>query len=84
MAQVIREADQDVFDLLDPEYVEQHVQNDVYIIFACVAPDNRKDDTWISDDGKPSYLISLPYKKVKRMNKEKVRKLMLEKARERI
>lgn len=84
MAQVTREADQDVFDLLDSQYVEEHVQDDVYIIFACVAPDNRKDDTWVSDDGKPSYLITLPYSKVKGMQREEVRDLMLSKAKERL
>ncbi len=84
MAKVFREADEEVFDLLDPDFIEQHIQADVNLIFACVAPDDREDDMWISEDGKPSYLIVLPFEQVRVMKKERVRDLMLLKAQERL
>ena len=84
MCKVIREADQDVFDLLDSEYVEQQIPEDVVIFFACVEPNNREEDTWENDEGTMSYLIVLPYEQVKGRKKEEVRELMLSKAQERL
>ena len=84
MSQVIREADKDVFELLDSEYVEQQIQDDVVIFFTCFEPNNREDDTWLDDEGKLSLLITLPYEEVKGNEKEQVRELMLSKAIERL
>ncbi len=85
MEKVNLAVDQDVYDLLDTEYVEQNLADaDVYITFSCVKSENWKDDTWIGEDGTISYVIKLPYTKVKRMKKENIRKLMLTKALERL
>lgn len=84
MANVIRIADQDVFELLDSEYVEQQIPQDVVIFFACVAPNDRQDDTWVNDEGKLSLLVTLLYEQVKGQKKSKVRKLMLAKVQERL
>lgn len=85
MAKVNLAVDQDVYDLLDTEFVEENLSGaDAYITFSCVKSENWQDDNWIGEDGKPSYVIKLPYAKVKRMKKENVRKLMLAKALERL
>lgn len=84
MTQIIREADEDVFDLLDTEYVAEQIQTDACIFFACVKSNDREDDTWINDEGKLSLLIALPYEQVKGKPKEAVRELMLEKAQARL
>jgi len=85
MAQVTFAADDEVFDLLDIKPIEQKFGHlNVNIIFTCVKTDDWSDDSWISDEGIPSHIIKLPYEKVKYMNKEQVRALMLEKALERL
>lgn len=85
MAKVNIAVDQDVYDLLDTEFVEQNLSDaDVFITFSCVKSDDWQDDTWIAEDGTQSYVIKLPYTKVKRMKKENIRKLMLTKAQEKL
>lgn len=84
MSKVNLIADQDVSALLDADFVQEQIQADVYITFACVEPNDRADDEWVGEDGKQSFLISLPYQKVKKMTKDKVKELMLTKAKERL
>jgi hypothetical protein len=85
MAQVTFAADDEVFDLLDIKPIEQKFGHlNVNIIFSCVNTDDWSDDSWITDEGIPSHIIKLPFDKVKSMNKEQVRELMLQKAQERL
>ncbi len=82
MSKVIREADDEVFDLLDVDYIEQQIQDDVVLFFACFEPNDREDDVWVSETGKLSYVITLPFDQVKGKTKEQVRELMLDRAQE--
>lgn len=85
MAQVTFASEEDVYHLLDPDYIEQQFSHtNVNFIFSCVNSDDWLDDSWISEEGVPSHIIKLPYDKVKSMNKEQVRELMLAKAQERL
>ena len=85
MAKVTFAADEAVYNLLDPDCIEQQLSHiNVNFIFSCVNSDNWTDDNWIGADGTPYHIIKLPYDVVKLMNKEKVRALMLEKAQERL
>ncbi len=85
MANVTLAANKEVCDLLDYEYVEHQLGDlKVNILFSCVNTDDWSDESWINAEGIPSHIIKLPYNKVINMNKEQVRKLMLEKAQERL
>ena len=83
MARVNSIVDHDVADLVDDDYVQQRIQADVYITFACVAPNNRKDDQWVKN-GKTYLVIQLSYEQVKASTRAEVRQLMLDKALERL
>ena len=85
MAKITLAANEDVYDLLDYEYIQQFLgELKVNIVFSCVNTDDWVDDSWISEEGIPSHIIKLPYDKVKTMMKEDVRELMLKKAQERL
>ena len=85
MAKVTVAANEEIYDLIDYEYVEDRLGNlNVNILFSCVTTNKWADDSWIEKDGTPYHIIKLPYDVVKSMNKEQVRALMLEKALERL
>jgi hypothetical protein len=84
MANVNCMVDRDVFHLIDTNYVEQHLDADVNITFACEAPDDREDDYWVDEDGKTYIMIKLPYEEVKTKTAEEVREMMLKMALERV
>ena len=85
MAQVTFASDEDVYHLLDPDYIEQQFSDiNVNFIFSCVDSDDWTDDEWIGTNDTPYYIIKLSYDVVKSMNKEQVRALMLAKALERL
>ena len=78
-------AEDDVFDLLDRHYVAERLGDvKVNILFSCVNADNWREDSWVEDDGTPSFIIKLPYEQIKTMDPEAVRELMLQKALERL
>ena len=76
--------DQDVAELVDDAYIESQITADVHLVFACVEPNDEPEITDTTPDGKPVYLITLPYEQVKGKQKAEVRKLMLQKANERL
>lgn len=85
MVNITLAAEEDVFDLLDVNYVEQNLPNlESKILFSCVDSDSWQDDSWVHTDGTQFHIIKLPYLEVKAMPKEKVRELMLQKAWERL
>ena len=85
MAKVTIAADEEVWKLLDYEYIQDYLGDlNVNILFSCVNTKKWADDSWIEKDGSQYYIIKLPYDLVKTMNKEQVRALMLEKAQERL
>jgi hypothetical protein len=85
MAKVTIAANEEVWELLDYEYIQDYLGDlNVNILFSCVNTNKWKDDSWIEKDGTPYHIIKLPYDVVKSMNKEQVRALMLEKALERL
>ena len=85
MAKVTVAANEEVYDLLDYEYIKNYLGDlNVNILFSCVNTKKWADDSWVEKDGSQYYIIKLPYDVVKTMNKEQVRALMLEKAQERL
>ena len=85
MAKVTLAANEDIWDLLDDEYIQDYLGDlNVNILFSCVNTNKWSDDSWVEKDGTPYHIIKLPYELVKTMNKEQVRALMLEKALERL
>lgn len=85
MAKVTIAANEEVWELLDYEYIQDYLGDlNVNILFSCVNTKKWADDSWIEKDGSQYYIIKLPYDVVKSMNKEQVRALMLEKALERL
>lgn len=79
MAKVTLAADEEVYDLLDHQYIKNYLGDlNVNILFSCVNTNKWTDDSWIEKDGTPYHIIKLPYDVVKTMNKEQVRELMLE------
>ena len=85
MAKVTIAADEEVWKLLDYEYLQDYLGDlNVNILFSCVNTNKWADDSWIEKDGSQYFIIKLPYDVVKTMNKEQVRALMLEKALERL
>ncbi len=85
MAKVTLAANEEIWDLLDDEYIQNFLGDlNVNILFSCVNTNKWKDDSWVEKDGTPYHIIKLPYDVVKSMNKEQVRALMLEKALERL
>jgi len=85
MVKITLAANEEVYSLLDYEYVSQCLGDlNVNILFSCVNSYDWEDDSWINEEGIPSFIIKLPYEQVKTMEKEQVRELMLEKAQERL
>ncbi|HOY05891.1 MAG TPA: hypothetical protein PLO67_10845 [Saprospiraceae bacterium] len=85
MAKVTLAANEEIWDLLDDEYIQNFLGDlNVNILFSCVNTNKWKDDSWVEKDGTPYHIIKLPYEVVKSMNKEQVRALMLEKTLERL
>ncbi len=85
MAKVTLAADEEIYDLLDYQYIKNYLGDlNVNILFSCVNTEKWTDDSWVEKDGSQYYIIKLPYDLVKTMNKEQVRELMLEKALERL
>ena len=85
MAKVTLAANEDIWDLLDDEYIQDYLGDlNVNILFSCVNTNKWADDSWIEKDGTQYYIIKLPYDLVKTMNIEQVRALMLEKTQERL
>lgn len=85
MAQVTIAANEEIWDLLDDEYIQNYLGDlNVNILFSCVNTNKWADDSWVEKDGTPYHIIKLPYEVVKSMNKEQVRALMLEKTLERL
>jgi hypothetical protein len=56
----------------------------VNIVFSCVNSYDWEDDTWTDKDGTLCFIIKLPSEKVKAIEINEVRELMLEKAQERL
>ena len=78
MAKVTLAANEEIWDLLDDEYIQNFLGDlNVNILFSCVNTNKWKDDSWVEKDGTPYHIIKLPYEVVKSMNKEQVRALML-------
>ncbi len=85
MAKVTLAANEEIWDLLDDEYIQDYLGDlNVNILFSCVNTNKWSDDSWVEKDGTPYHIIKLPYDLVKTMNKEQVRALMLEKTQERL
>ncbi len=85
MAKVTIAADEEVWKLLDYEYIQDYLGDlNVNILFSCVNTKKWADDSWIEKDGSQYYIIKLPYDLVKTMNIEQVRALMLEKTQKRL
>lgn len=78
MAKVTIAADEEVWKLLDYQYIQDYLGDlDVNILFSCVNTNNWADDNWVEKDGSRYFIIKLPYDLVKTMNKAQVRELML-------
>lgn len=76
--------EQDVMEKLDVTPISEELKGlDVAILYSCTNDRAWRSREW-SDNGQRTLLIKLPYKTVKRLDKEKVKVLMLTKAQERL
>lgn len=76
--------DQDVVEKLDVSPIVRKLEGvDITVLYSCTNDKEWRGKEW-NDNGQRTVLIKLPYKTVKRLEKEKVSALMLERTQKRL
>ena len=76
--------EKDVMEKLDVAPISEELEGiDVAILYSCTNDRAWRSREW-DDHGERTVLIKLPYKTVKRLGKEEVKVLMLERAQKRL